>query len=138
MSTNNQVAYQAAAFNAETASEGALDTNATAFFTWLQTQPSGTPQLIGNAQSALLAAVTAFAKFGQVSPKEVTTLAARMLVNMNAQAIGLNDGHAHAAPAADIPAPTAPGAAYSQAEAQSAVSAINSIRAALDGYGITL
>jgi hypothetical protein len=37
-----------------------------------------------------------------------------------------------------IPAPTAPGAAYAQAEAQSAVAAINSIRAALTKAGITL
>jgi hypothetical protein len=138
MSTNNQVAYQAAAFNAESATEGALDTTAAIYFTWLQAQPSSTSQLVGNAQSALLAAVTAYAKFSQGDTDDVKTLAGRMLVNMNAQSIGLNDAHTHAAPAADIPAPTAPGAAYSQAEAQSAVTAINSIRAALDGYGITL
>lgn len=38
---------------------------------------------------------------------------------------------------ATIAAPTAPGATYSQAEAQSAVAAINAIRAALTAAGIT-
>ena len=37
-----------------------------------------------------------------------------------------------------IGAPTAPGAVYAQAEAQSAVTAINSIRAALTALGLTL
>lgn len=39
--------------------------------------------------------------------------------------------------AAAILAPTNPGAVYSQAEAQSAVAAINSIRSALSNFGIT-
>lgn len=39
--------------------------------------------------------------------------------------------------AAAILAPTNPGAVYSQAEAQSAVTAINSIRSALSDFGIT-
>ena len=41
------------------------------------------------------------------------------------------------AKASAIGAPTAPGAAYVQAEAQSAVTAINSIRTALTNLGIT-
>lgn len=36
-----------------------------------------------------------------------------------------------------IGAPTSPGAVYSQSEAQSAVTAINSIRSALSNFGIT-
>lgn len=40
--------------------------------------------------------------------------------------------------AAAVAAPTAPGAAYSQAEAQSAVAAINAMRVALKSAGITL
>lgn len=39
---------------------------------------------------------------------------------------------------AAIAAPTAPGAVYLQAEAQSAVAAINAIRTALTKHGITL
>lgn len=41
-------------------------------------------------------------------------------------------------PAAAIAAPTAPGSVYVQAEAQSAVAAINAIRTALKDAGITL
>lgn len=47
-------------------------------------------------------------------------------------------GNAPVAKAAAIAAPTAPGAAYAQAEAQSAVAAINAIRTALTNIGITL
>jgi hypothetical protein len=46
-------------------------------------------------------------------------------------------GAAAVAQAAAIAAPTAPGVVYDQAEAQSAVDAINDIRAALAGIGVT-
>lgn len=49
---------------------------------------------------------------------------------------GLN-GATPVVQAGAIAAPTAPGAAYSQAEAQSAVAAINAIRTALQNIGIT-
>lgn len=51
--------------------------------------------------------------------------------------VGLN-GNTPVAKAAAIAAPTAPGAAYVQAEAASAVAAINAIRTALANIGITL
>lgn len=47
-------------------------------------------------------------------------------------------GVAPVARAASVVTPTAPGAAYVQAEAQSAVTAINAIKAALTNIGITL
>lgn len=50
---------------------------------------------------------------------------------------GLN-GNAPVAKAAAIAAPTAPGAAYVQAEATSAKTAIDAIRVALTNIGITL
>lgn len=47
-------------------------------------------------------------------------------------------GKSQVSQAAAITAPTSPSAAYSQAEAQSAVTAINSIRTVLQNLGFTL
>lgn len=56
--------------------------------------------------------------------------------NFSGSGVGLN-GNTPVAKAAAIAAPTAPGAVYQQTEAQSAVAAINAIRAALTNIGIT-
>lgn len=71
---------------------------------------------------------------GSVGTVDIGPLSRRLQVNSTGT--GLN-GNAAIAKAAAITAPTAPGAAYVQAEAQSAVTAINSIRTALTNIGIT-
>lgn len=83
-------------------------------------------------QSSAAAVLSSVAANGGVDL--ATTLAGRL--RASAAGTGLN-GNAPVAKAAAIAAPTVPGGLYNSAEAQSAVDAINAIRAALAAIGIT-
>lgn len=71
---------------------------------------------------------------GAAVPNPLSSAAAAGTATATARADHTHTGQKLAA----VAAPTAPGVVYSQAEAASAVAAINAIRAALTAHGITL